>query len=105
LVEKKAWVVRYSLLWYKNGQEVGYGMRSFSEAFKETMFRFKLSGADISEKSGLTPSQISNFRNGHNLRADSVEKLLAAMPPDARRFMVLFVIEETSEESLVQKDP
>jgi transcriptional regulator with XRE-family HTH domain len=72
-------------------------MRSFSEAFKETMFRFSLSGAEISEKSGLTPSQISNFRNGHNLRVDSVEKLLAAMPPEARKFMVLMVIEETPE--------
>jgi transcriptional regulator with XRE-family HTH domain len=72
-------------------------MKSFSEAFKETMFRFDLSGAEIAEKSGLTPSQISNFRKGHNLRVDSVEKLLAAMPPDARKFMVLLVIEETPE--------
>jgi transcriptional regulator with XRE-family HTH domain len=80
-------------------------MKSFSEAFKETMFRFKLSGAEIAEKSGLTPSQISNFRNGHNLRVDSVEKLLAAMPPDARKFMVLFVVEDTDNNFPAQKDP
>jgi transcriptional regulator with XRE-family HTH domain len=81
-------------------------MRSFSEAFKETMFRFNLSGSEIAEKSGLTPSQISNFRNGHNLRVDSVEKLLAAMPVDARKYLVLMVIEETPEKkNVAQKDP
>jgi transcriptional regulator with XRE-family HTH domain len=81
-------------------------MKSFSEAFKETMFRFNLSGSEIAEKSGLTPSQISNFRNGHNLRVDSVEKLLAAMPVDARKYLVLMVIEETPENKILgQKDP
>lgn len=67
-----------------------------SEAFKETMFRFGLNGNALADKSGLTPSQISNFRNGSiNLRTDSLEKLLDAMPYEARVYFF----------SLVQDDP
>ncbi len=63
----------------------------FSEAFQETMFRFKLKGTDLAEQSGLTPTQISDFRHGKNLRIDSVEKLLDAMPKDARIYMLRLV--------------
>ncbi|MGB3493888.1 MAG: helix-turn-helix transcriptional regulator [Elainellaceae cyanobacterium] len=67
-----------------------------SEAFKETMFRFNLNGNALADKSGLTPSQISNFRNGSiNLRTNSLEKLLAAMPYEARSYFF----------SLAQDDP
>lgn len=67
----------------------------FAEAFRETLFRFNLTGADIADKSGLTPTQISNFRNGQNLRIDSVEKLLAALPQDAREYMLLLVASDS----------
>ena len=44
------------------------------------MFRFNLTGAEIAEKTGLTPTQISKFRKGENLRIDSVERILDALP-------------------------
>lgn len=66
----------------------------FSEAFRETMFRFDLNGSELADKSGLTPAQVSNFRKGKNLRIDSVEKLLAAMPYDARVYLLSLVSEE-----------
>ncbi len=69
----------------------------FSEAFQETMFRFKLKGTDLAEQSGLTPTQISDFRNGKNLRIDSVEKLLDAMPRDARLYMLQLVANEDTD--------
>jgi transcriptional regulator with XRE-family HTH domain len=60
----------------------------FSEAFRETMFRFNLKGSDIAERSGLTQAQVSDFRNGKNLRIDSVERILKALPNDARSHLL-----------------
>jgi transcriptional regulator with XRE-family HTH domain len=66
----------------------------FSEAFRETMFRFNLKGAELAEKTGLTPTQISKFRNGENLRIDSVERILEALPENAREYMMLLVLQK-----------
>jgi transcriptional regulator with XRE-family HTH domain len=66
----------------------------FSEAFRETMFRFGLTGIDIAEKSGLTPTQVSRFRSGANLRIDSVERILAVLPPEAREYMLMLVAQQ-----------
>lgn len=77
----------------------------FSEAFQETMFRFRLKGVDLAERTGLTPTQISDFRNGKNLRIDSVEKLLDAMPLEARMYMLQLVAsEDTSSVPLPQRN-
>jgi|GEM_PF-1487231 len=63
----------------------------FSEAFRETLFRFGLKSIDIAEQSGLTTGQISQFRNGKNLRMDSVERILEVLSPDARLYMLKLV--------------
>jgi len=63
----------------------------FSEAFRETLFRFGLKSIDIAEQSGLTTGQISQFRNGKNLRIDSVERILEVLSPDARLYMLNLV--------------
>lgn len=63
----------------------------FSEAFSETLFRFGLKQNEIAEKSGLTPTQVGSFRKGQNLRSDSLERILAALPQDAREYMLLLV--------------
>jgi hypothetical protein len=68
----------------------------FSEAFRETMFRFKLKGIEIAKNSQLTPNQISTFQNGGNLRIDSVEKILAALPKKAKAYMLKLVAQEES---------
>jgi DNA-binding Xre family transcriptional regulator len=66
----------------------------FSEAFRETLFRFNIKGADLAQTSGLTPTQISKFRKGENLRIDSVERILAALPDEAREYMLLLVAQD-----------
>lgn len=70
--------------------EFEIGVR-FSEAFKETMFRFDLTGAEIAERSGLTTAQISQFRNGRNIRIDNLERILAALPLNAREYLFSLV--------------
>jgi transcriptional regulator with XRE-family HTH domain len=66
----------------------------FSEAFRETLFRYSIKGSDLAHKSGLTTTQISKFRNGENLRIDSVEKILEALPEEAREYMMLLVLQK-----------
>jgi transcriptional regulator with XRE-family HTH domain len=63
----------------------------FSEAFRETLFRFNIRGDELAARSGVTATQISKFRNGGNLRIDSVEKLLDALPDEARDYLLLLV--------------
>ena len=72
----------------------------FAEAFRETMFRYNLQGKDLAIKSGLTETQISRFRNGDNLRIDSIEKLLAVMPTEAREYMLLLVLQDREADHL-----
>lgn len=68
------------------------GLRmKFSEAFRETMFRFDLTGVELSERSGLTQTQISDLRNGKNLRIDSVDKIVAVLDQRALEYMLLLV--------------
>jgi len=66
----------------------------FSEAFKMTIERYELTGKDLAELSGLTESQLSSFRNGGNLRTDSLEKLLGIMDPEARQYMMNLVLSD-----------
>jgi transcriptional regulator with XRE-family HTH domain len=80
----------------------------FADAFRETLFRFELTGKEIAERSGLSPAQISEFRNGKNLRIDSVEKILDALPQEARNYMLKLVaskgVESTDSIPLPEND-
>ncbi|MBD2462294.1 helix-turn-helix transcriptional regulator [Oscillatoria sp. FACHB-1407] len=69
----------------------------FSEAFRETLFRYNIKGTDLAQKSGLTASQVSKFRNGENLRIDSVERILEALPLEAREYMLLLVLDKQED--------
>lgn len=60
------------------------------------MFRFKLKGIEIAKHSQLTPNQISTFQNGGNLRIDSVEKILEALPKKAKKYMLSLVEQDES---------
>lgn len=72
----------------------------FSDAFKETMFRFKLTGAELSHRSGVTRGQISQFRNGKNLRIDSVERIIEALPQEAKIYMLFLVAGDEQPDSM-----
>ncbi|CAA9281142.1 hypothetical protein AVDCRST_MAG92-3553 [uncultured Coleofasciculus sp.] len=78
----------------------------FSEAFRETIFRFRLKGISLARRSGLTPKQISTFQNGGNLRIDSVEKILEALPKPAKAYMLSLVAQdETQNPPIMGKNP
>ena len=63
----------------------------FHDAFKERLSRFELKGVDLAREAGLSVMQISQFKNGQNIRIDTLQRLLEAMPPEAKKFMLLLV--------------
>jgi DNA-binding Xre family transcriptional regulator len=69
----------------------------FSEAFDEMMFRFKLKATDISVRSGVSESQISQFRKGKNVRIDTIQRILRALTPAQRKFMLDLVANEPAD--------
>lgn len=66
----------------------------FSDAFRETLHRFDLKASDVAMQSGLTRSRLSQFRNGTNIRIDTLEKILDALPAEARMYMLKLVAED-----------
>lgn len=54
------------------------------EALFATINHFKLTGKKLSQTTGLTETQISEFRGGkRDMELKNFEKLVAALPPDA----------------------
>lgn len=49
-----------------------------------TIDKFKITGKELSQASGLTEAQISGFRNGkREIELKNFEKLVSSLPPDA----------------------
>lgn len=61
----------------------------FSKAFDLTLKEFGLTGKAVAIDAGLREATVSNFRNGSDIRTDSLEKLIKALPPDAKQFLFL----------------
>lgn len=60
---------------------------TFANALMHTMTEFKLKGTELSKKSGVSKNTISAFRQGgQSLTVDNLEKLLDAMPEEARMY-------------------
>jgi transcriptional regulator with XRE-family HTH domain len=54
------------------------------------MSEFRLTGAELSRKSGVGENTISAFRQDkQSLSVDNLEKLLGAMPEEARKYFFL----------------
>ena len=66
----------------------------FNDAFKETLFRFNVTGRDLAAQSGLTVQQISKFRNGSEVRTETLEKLIEALTPEARQYFMSLVLSD-----------
>lgn len=63
----------------------------FSKAFDLTLKEFGLTGKAVAIDAGLREATVSNFRNGSDIRTDSLEKLIKALPADAKQFLFLKV--------------
>ncbi len=60
---------------------------NFATALRHTMSEFRLTGTELSQKSGVHQNTISAFRQGgQSLSVENLEKLIAAMPEEAREY-------------------
>ena len=61
---------------------------SFVQAFNETLLYFKITAKDMSARSGVRESTISEFRTGKSeARISTLEALVNALPDEARNYM------------------
>lgn len=59
----------------------------FATAFDATLKHFKISARELALQSGVAESSISRYRRGErDIQADSLERLLEALPQEARHY-------------------
>lgn len=59
----------------------------FADALDATLKHFCISAKEMATKSGVAESSISRYRRGErDIQAESLERLIAALPPDARHY-------------------
>lgn len=71
----------------------------FYAAFNETLKRFNLKAVDLARETDLSMQRMSQFTHGSNVRIDTLQKLLGAMPQEAKRYMLLLVAEGGNDSS------
>ena len=81
-----------------------HDLMKFADAFRETLFRFNVTGRDLAAQTGLTVQQISKFRNGAEIRTDTLERLIEALSPEAREYMMSLVLSHTHDHVPLPKE-
>lgn len=64
----------------------------FYQAFDATVRKFNLDINEIAESSGIPSTRLALFRGGFDAKVDTVETLLAAMPIEAKSYLMELVI-------------
>ncbi|MBW4523341.1 MAG: helix-turn-helix domain-containing protein [Scytolyngbya sp. HA4215-MV1] len=74
----------------------------FCEAMDQTILEFHLSAKDLASAAGLTQAQLSEFRRGkRELHTDGLERLIAALPLQARHYLFFnHLIAECDEQTI-----
>ncbi len=83
---------------------------NFSQALDKTLDEFDISAKWLSEKTGVSQQMISGFRRGNQrIYSDSLEKILAGLPTDARNYLLCELAEVDTNKvdlrSLIVKAP
>lgn len=75
---------------------------NFSQALDITLDKFGISAKWLSEKTGVSQQMISGFRRGNQrIYSDSLEKILAGLPTDAKNYLLCQLAEvDTSKVNL-----
>lgn len=72
-------------------------LNNFSQAFDKTLRYYRITGKALWEKTGISQNHISEFRNGGNISAEVLSKLIAAMEelaPGAKLHFCLLLADE-----------
>jgi transcriptional regulator with XRE-family HTH domain len=81
-------------------------LNNFSQAFDRTLRYHRITGKVLSQKTGISQNHISEFRNGGNISAEALSRLLAVMDelaPGAKLYFCLSLAGENPAEFLSSK--
>ena len=68
------------------------------DALDVTIKMFNLKASDLAEKSGVTPTMISRYRNKfQDLQASNAFSVVKALPEEARDFFMKLLSDDSSE--------
>jgi transcriptional regulator with XRE-family HTH domain len=60
----------------------------FHQAIDQAIKEFNLSAKDLAEKTGMSSSQLSQYRHGkREIHTDNLEKLITALPEHVRHYV------------------
>jgi len=78
--------------------------RKLREAFFSAVKESKLTGKELARLSGLSESQISEFRNGkREITLENFEQAVNALPPDAfHRFWCQLAVSQMNQDQLCE---
>ncbi|AFZ11477.1 hypothetical protein Cri9333_0519 [Crinalium epipsammum PCC 9333] len=60
----------------------------FSLAFNLTVSQFGISAKDLAQRSGILESTISRFRNGHQIKTETLSRLLECLSVEQREYFL-----------------
>lgn len=78
-------------------------INNFSQAFDKTLRYYRITGKALWEKTGISQNHISEFRNGGNISAEALSRLMAAMEdlaPGAKLYFCILLAGENPAEFL-----
>lgn len=67
----------------------------YREAFNQTLKKFSIQAKTLAQRSGVQECQISQFRKGKDLMAETLFSLIAALPTEAKIYYFSCVNEES----------
>ena len=65
------------------------------EALNSTIKVFKLTAREIADNAGMSPQQLSKYRNGHHdIYADTLDRVIKALPKTARFYYLALLSDD-----------
>ncbi|MGD1906817.1 MAG: helix-turn-helix domain-containing protein [Leptolyngbyaceae cyanobacterium] len=77
----------------------------FRDALNEVLRQYDIKANDLAARSGIDEVQISKFRNKHkNMQTQNFERLIAALPQNARMYFWYLVMAENTNSHQVAEE-
>jgi predicted transcriptional regulator len=76
----------------------------FYQAFNATVRKFDLDIKEVSKSSGIPLSKLALFQGGFDTKIDTVENLIAALPVEARNYLMELMVNPSGATQPIECD-